>query len=119
MEGRIFRAEEVEWSEPPGHLGGAFSKLLVNESHGSRYFDFRISIYQPKGYVEPHIHEKNEQIFYILKGNGIFELDGRNHLVGPGTVIFIPPHVKHGIKNSGFEDLVFIVVASPPKGVPE
>ena len=119
MEGRIFRAEEVEWSEPPGHLGGAFSKLLVNESHGSKYFDFRISIYQPKGYVEPHIHEKSEQIYYILKGNGIFEMDGEKHLVGSGTVIFIPPDVKHGIANSGFEDLVFIVIASPPKGVPK
>lgn len=119
MEGRIFRVEEVEWSEPPGHLGGAFSKLLVNESHGSKYFDFRLSIYQPKGYVEPHIHEKSEQIYYILKGNGIFELDEKKHLVGPGTVIFIPPYVKHGITNSGFEDLIFIVVASPPKGIPE
>lgn len=119
MKGRIFRAEEVEWSEPPGHLGGAFSKLLVNESHGSKYFDFRISIYQPKGYVEPHTHEKSEQIYYILKGNGMFELEGKKQLVSSGTVIFIPPHVKHAIANTGFEDLIFIVVASPPKGIPE
>lgn len=42
MEAKIFRGEEVDWTEPPAHYS-AFSKLLINESHGSKYFDFRIS----------------------------------------------------------------------------
>ena len=117
MEAKIFQAEEVNWTEPPAH-SSAFSKLLINESHGSKYFDFRVSSYQPKGYCDPHTHEIAENIYYVLKGKGVVELDGKRHLVGPGTVIFIPPGVEHAMVNTGFEDLIFIVVASPPQDMP-
>ena len=118
MRGKIFKAQELDWIKAPGHFS-AFSKLLVNESSRSRYFDFRISSYQPKGYCEAHVHKRAENIYYILKGEGVVELDGKRHLVGPGVVIFIPPMVKHAIINTGFEDLVFIVAASPPQDMPK
>lgn len=116
--GKVFKAEEVDWIEAPGHFS-AFSKLLINEQNGSKYFDFRVSSYQPKGYCEAHKHEFAENIYYILKGTGIVELDGNRTLVGPGTVIFIPPKVVHKIINTGFEDLIFIVAASPPQDMPK
>ncbi|MGH9356584.1 MAG: cupin domain-containing protein, partial [Terriglobia bacterium] len=103
------------WIEPPGHHG-ALSKLLVNpENTTSRYFDFRISIYEPKGHVEPHTHSEAEQVYYILKGKGLMTLDGKDHVVEPNTAIFIPPGVAHGIANTGLKDLVFIVVTVPPE----
>lgn len=117
MEAKLFRAEEVDWTEPPGHHS-AFSKLLINETHGSKFFDFRISSYQPKGCCEPHTHETNENIYYVIKGQGVVELDGKRHLISPGMVVFIPAGVEHGIANTGFEDLVFIVAASPPQDMP-
>ena len=117
MEAKLFRAEEVDWTEPPGHHS-AFSKLLINETHGSKFFDFRISSYQPMGCCEPHTHETAENIYYVIKGQGVVELDGKRHLIGPGMVIFIPAGVEHGITNTGFEDLVFIVAASPPQDMP-
>ena len=118
MEARVFRAQEVDWIEAPGHYS-AFSKLLVNESNGSKYFDFRVSSYQPKGYCDVHAHEVAENIYYILRGEGIVELDGKRFPVSPGTVIFIPPKVKHAIRNTGFEDLIFVVAASPPQDMPK
>jgi mannose-6-phosphate isomerase-like protein (cupin superfamily) len=118
MGAKVFRAEEVNWIEAPSHYS-AFSKLLVNEQTGSKYFDFRVSSYQPKGYCDAHSHEHAENIYYILQGKGIVELDGKRHLVDPGMVIFIPPKVKHAIINTGFEDLIFIVAASPPQDMPK
>ena len=38
MKGKIFKAQEVDWIEAPEHFS-AFSKMLVNESTGSKYFD--------------------------------------------------------------------------------
>lgn len=35
-----------------------------------------------------------------------------------GKAKVIPPGVRHGIFNTGLEDLVFIVVASPPSDMP-
>ncbi len=116
---KILRAEEAFWEQPPGHFE-AFSKMLVHPSNAdTKFFDFRISSYQPKGYAEVHVHEVAENIYYILQGKGIVELDGKRHLVEPHTVVHIPAGVRHGIFNTGVEDLVFIVVASPPYDMPE
>ena len=70
------------------------------------------------GCCEPHTHETAENIYYVIKGQGVVELDGKRHLIGPGMVVFIPAGVEHGIANTGFEDLVFIVAASPPQDMP-
>jgi mannose-6-phosphate isomerase-like protein (cupin superfamily) len=115
---KVMRAEEAFWEEPPGHFA-AFSKLLVHPSNAdTRYFDFRISSYQPKGYAEVHVHEVAENIYYVLQGRGIVELDGKKHLVEPHMVVHIPAGVRHGIFNTGLEDLIFIVAASPPADMP-
>jgi mannose-6-phosphate isomerase-like protein (cupin superfamily) len=116
---KVMRAEEAFWEEPPGHFA-AFSKMLVHPSNAdTRLFDFRISSYQPKGYAEVHFHEVAENIYYILQGRGIVELDGTRHLVEPHTVVHIPAGVRHGIFNTGLEDLIFIVAASPPADMPQ
>ena len=115
---KIMRMEEAFWELPPGHFQ-AFSKMLVHPTNAAtRYFDFRISSYQPRGYAEVHVHEVAENLYYILQGKGIVELDGVRHLVEPHMVIHIPPGVHHGIFNTGVEDLVFLVVASPPADMP-
>ena len=116
---KVMRIEEAFWEQPPAHFD-AFSKMLVHPTNAdTRYFDFRLSSYQPKGYAEVHVHEVAENIYYILQGRGIVVLDGEKHLVEPHMVIHIPPGVHHGIFNTGLEDLVFVVVASPPTDMPE
>ena len=117
MSYRVFRSEEVDWCAMPGHTG-AYCKYLMNADNGSKYVDFRISIYAPKGFAECHYHEEAENIFFILKGKGIFELDGERILAEPNMVVFIPPKVKHAIYNTGYEDLICIVVAAPPSDMP-
>jgi mannose-6-phosphate isomerase-like protein (cupin superfamily) len=115
VKARVFKIEEVMWEEPPEHYS-AFSKLLVNpKSVGSKHFDFRISSYQPKGYCSCHAHQVQEQIYYVLQGKGIMEMDDLKKVVDPHTVIHIPPGVRHAIYNTGLEDLVFFVITSPPE----
>jgi quercetin dioxygenase-like cupin family protein len=105
---------EVLWETPPEHYD-AHSKMLVNPktAHTQR-FDHRISSYQPKGYVAPHRHRVQEQIYHVLDGEGLMELDGERRVVRRHDVIHIPPGVEHAIYNSGLQDLVFLVVTTPP-----
>lgn len=106
---------EVLWENPPAHSPGALSKMLVRpETAGSRLVDFRVSSYQPMAYVEPHAHKVQEQIYHVLEGEGLMELDGQREVVRPGNVIFIPPGVRHAIYNTGQGDLIFFVITTPP-----
>ena len=107
-------AASVMWGEPPAHYGGAFSKMLVRpEPCGSKQLDYRVSVYQPKAYVAPHKHRIQEQIYHILDGEGLMEIEGERTVVRRDDVIFIPPGVEHAIYNTGMTDLRFIVVTSP------
>lgn len=111
----IRAAASVLWDELPGHFGGAYSKLLVRpESCGSKSIDYRISVYQPRAYVELHRHRIQEQVYHVLDGEAVMEIDGERTVVRRDDIIFIPPGVKHAIYNSGMTDLRFIVVTSPP-----
>jgi quercetin dioxygenase-like cupin family protein len=105
---------EVLWETPPEHYD-AHSKMLVNpKTAPTRLLDHRISSYQPKGYVAPHRHKVQEQIYHVLDGEGLMELDGERTVVRRHDVIHIPPGVEHAIYNSGLIDLVFLVVTTPP-----
>jgi quercetin dioxygenase-like cupin family protein len=77
LDAKIRNIAEVPWEEPPGHHGGAYSKMLVRpETMGSRRIDHRISCYQPKGYVEAHAHKVQEQIYDVMDGEGLMEIEG-------------------------------------------
>lgn len=118
MRARVFRVEEVQWECPPGHYD-AFSKMLISPGNSeTKDLDFRISIYRPSGYSEVHQHALAENVYYLIQGTGVVELDGEKHLVQPNSVVHIPPGVKHGIWNTGLEDLVMIVVATPASDMP-
>lgn len=105
---------EEPWQQFPGHFGSALSKALVHpETTGSRQVDYRISTYQPMGYVERHVHKVQEQVYHILDGEGLMEIGDEKRVVRKHDVIFITPGTWHSIVNSGLGDLTFIVVTTP------
>ena len=100
---------DEEWHEPPGH-SGAFSRYLVH----SQQFDFRTSRYPHGGYVEAHVHEVAEQVYYFLRGAGTAECGDETRTVGPGDVMYVPAGVRHSLVSTGTEDLEFVLATSPP-----
>jgi mannose-6-phosphate isomerase-like protein (cupin superfamily) len=105
---------EVPWLEFPNHHGGALSKpLVMPETAGSKHLDYRISMYQPKAFVEKHSHKVQEQVYHVIEGEGLMHVDGKDHVVRKHDFIFLPPGSVHAISNTGLVDLVFLVVTSP------
>lgn len=105
---------EEPWQEFPGHHGGALSKALVRpETVGSRRIDYRISCYQPMARVEAHAHRVQEQVYHVLEGEGLMEIEGERVVVRRHDVVYLPPGTRHAIENTGLVDLVFLVVTSP------
>ena len=73
---------EVPWKEFPGHFGSALSKpLVMPETANAKRIDYRISMYQPMAYVQPHVHKVQEQIYHVIEGEGLMELDGKKQVM--------------------------------------
>ena len=113
---KIINFEEVMWKKFPGHEG-TFSKAIVGPGGfvDNTKVDFRVTIYEPGGYVKTHSHKKADHIYYCLDGQGIITLDRVNHIVGPGTTIYIPEGVEHSIINTGSKSFHLIVIFIPPE----
>jgi quercetin dioxygenase-like cupin family protein len=62
----------------------------------------------------PHVHADQDKLYYVLSGNGEAQLDGEAHAVAQGDLILARAGVAHGLKNTGAEPLVVLVVFAPP-----
>ena len=51
--------------------------------------------------LEAHVHEGEDDAFYILEGEMTFVLSEREVSAPPGTFVLIPPGVEHGFRNDG------------------
>jgi quercetin dioxygenase-like cupin family protein len=110
----VEKMARIAWQEFPGHFGGALSKALVGPGNsGSSRIDFRISRYAPNAYVAEHLHKVQEQIYYVLEGEGILTLNAEEHLMRPHDYVYVPPGVRHSFTNTGLSGLVFLVVTTP------
>jgi len=60
--------------------------------------------------TEYHFHHHDEEWIYILSGKGAARIDGKEREVGPGDFMgFVAGSVPHGMRNSGTDDLVYLV----------
>ncbi len=110
----IEKMVNLPWKEFPGHFGGALSKALVGpENSGSSRIDFRISHYAPAAHVGEHDHKVQEQIYYVLDGEGVLTLGGDSHVMRPHDYVYVPPGVRHSFTNTGLMGLVFLVITTP------
>ncbi len=64
----------------------------------------------------PHIHADSDITVWLLRGNGIMHIAGKEHPVKVGDVIHIPRDVVHYYVNRGLEVGAALVVYSPAPG---
>jgi AraC family transcriptional activator of pobA len=48
--------------------------------------------------IEPHLHAGLYQVVWVVQGAAQVQLDERQHTLGPGSAVVIPPGVVHGFR---------------------
>ena len=67
------------------------------------------------GEVPRHAHSQ-EEVYFIVSGHGIIELDGEQTQVEAGSYAAIQPGQGHSLRNTTNEDLVMLFCYAP-KGI--
>ncbi|MFT3782197.1 MAG: cupin domain-containing protein [Nibricoccus sp.] len=70
------------------------------------------------GYGFTHRHRKNEEIYIIVGGRGLFYTDGVAHAVQEGSVVRLAPAVVRTIEAAADTPLDYICVQAPEGGMP-
>lgn len=60
---------------------------------------------------EKHYHQRCTEIYYVLEGSGVMELDDAEVAVVPGLLILVPPGVAH----RGRGDFTSVIVGVPAR----
>ena len=54
---------------------------------------------EPPGFGPPlHVHHDCAEAFYVIEGEYVMSLDGREVVCGPGSFVYIPQGVAHGFR---------------------
>jgi mannose-6-phosphate isomerase-like protein (cupin superfamily) len=70
---------------------------------------------KPGETVPAHTHDDEDQVYYVVSGDGFVELAAERTEVAAGSSVLIPLGTEHAITNTGSEplDYVFFVVFIP------
>ncbi len=59
------------------------------------------------GQVVPvHRHDHKDECFDVIEGQGTLLVDGREFVGEPGTILYIPAGIEHGLRADGTEQWV-------------
>jgi len=60
-----------------------------------------------------HAHAGMDKLYYVLSGQGVFLLEGREEPMAAGMILIAPEGVLHGIRNTGSERLLVMTILAP------
>ena len=99
--------QEVDW--------GLTKNLVGPESAGAKNIKVNITEYLPGFTHKLHVHPTQEEVIYVLSGEGFSETEAGKKEIRPGSVVYVPAGMPHATINaSDTESLKAIIIKSPP-----
>ena len=90
----VLRPHLTEEGDARWYGDSLFEFLVPAEATGGALSVFRATM--PEGFSPPrHIHTREDEVFLVLDGEALFDVDGRLLVAGAGTTIFMPRGVPH------------------------
>ncbi len=108
------REHEVAGVRAPAPNARTLKHLAAPWTIGSQNLWMGLSEIDPGSSSNPHAHERNEEVFYVVDGEGVVEVDDERVDVAPGSVVVVPPGQVHRLVNRGARTLKVLCCAAPP-----
>ena len=108
---KIFNVEEAPVYENEGVYK---MYVLAGKQLGAKNFTAVMYDYEPDWTTKTtHIHDARESVYVILEGKARIHLNGEEHELEAGKVVYLSPGDMHGVIGSGPEGLKMIEVWAP------
>jgi mannose-6-phosphate isomerase-like protein (cupin superfamily) len=76
-------------------------------------FNFGIIEIEAGRELEEHVHDEEDDAFYIVEGEMTFTFEGEAVAAPPGTFVLVPPGVVHGFRNEGAVPVRMLNIHAP------
>jgi mannose-6-phosphate isomerase-like protein (cupin superfamily) len=71
------------------------------------------ALVEPGQATEAHMHERSQEIYYIIEGEGEMRLGAETFALKRYDSVLIPPHTPHCIKSTGTAGLRMLCICCP------
>jgi mannose-6-phosphate isomerase-like protein (cupin superfamily) len=92
--------------------GDLYTILASGDDTGGAYALIH-ALVPPGGGPPPHVHRREDEAFYVLEGELVFEADGRTFRAGPGAWVTLPKGSRHSFRNTGQTPARMLIVVNP------
>ena len=106
--GRVNDIIEYELPMGPNVLQGKVFVGQALETMGSEFSFQTLVPGQDSGFL--HQHKTHEELYFILRGEGEYQVDGKIFPVSEGSVVRVSPNGKRALKNTGAENLTMLCI---------
>lgn len=86
-------------------------KVSADDSDGTLAFFHLVA--PPMSGPPRHVHSREDELFYVLEGELVFELDGERHTVHAGDTVYLRRGVVHTYQNFTNSDARLLIATTP------
>lgn len=86
-------------------------KLSGRDTNGQ--YSIIESVTAPRTGPPLHLHTREDESFYVIAGEYLFEIDGEKFVAKPGDFLFAPRGTRHCFMNTSGSDGRMLVMAQP------
>jgi quercetin dioxygenase-like cupin family protein len=97
------------------HTGSNPDKVFKSTLFESPRLMLGLNCLEPGQTQSAHTHGGQDKFYYVIEGEGEFEVGAATQRAGAGRSVWAPAGVAHGVTNRGSERLVLLVGIAPWK----
>jgi quercetin dioxygenase-like cupin family protein len=86
-------------------------KVSGEDSEGTLAFFHLVA--PPMSGPPRHVHTREDELFYLLEGELVFELDGERHVVRAGDTVYLRRGVVHAYQNFTTSNARLLIATTP------
>ena len=97
----------------PLNVVGEETLMKVSSADSDGLMSFFHLVAPPMSGPPRHVHSREDELFYVLEGEIVFELDGTRHTVRPGGTVYLRRGVAHAYQNFTSTTARLLIVTTP------
>jgi mannose-6-phosphate isomerase-like protein (cupin superfamily) len=95
-------------------VDGSIIRSLLDRSNAPvAHHSLAEATLEPGQATTRHHHKVSEEIYYLVEGSGLMDLDGETRDVAVGDAVLIPPGAWHQLTNTGNGPLRLLCTCAP------
>lgn len=108
----VIRRAQTQRGKALDIFGDSVFLKIGGQETGGRYALIE-DVTPPGGGTPLHVHHREDEGFYVLEGDYLFEADGHRYQVRAGDFVFIPRDIPHRFRNIGKTNGTMLLTLEP------